>query len=58
MEIVEALWEGKDYWRPKRLRMKRSGRGREEEPPEEREKPMPKKRRNRGRPPGGRKREE
>lgn len=42
LEIVAvALGEGKEYWRPKRLRMKRTGKGRWQ--PEERTKPMKKK---------------
>ena len=42
LEIIEdALGEGKAYWRPKRLRLKRTGKGRTH--PEERVKPMKKK---------------
>lgn len=57
-EADGTLGEVQSYWRPKRLRQHRSGKGRSEEPPEERDRPMPKKREKRGRKPGGRKREE
>lgn len=57
-EADGSLDEVKSYWRPKRLRMKRSGKGRKEDPPEERERPAPKRRGKTGRRPGGRKREE